>query len=257
MITIKNKLAIAKMETAGRLLSQIFEELIDIIVPGISTATIDAWIEQRISELGMISMMKGYNGYRHVSCISLNDEIVHGVPKRSRLIANGDVVKVDVCVSWKGYGADMARCFPVGSISRDALDLIAVAQEALDAGIEQACVGNRVSDISAAIQKTVERHDYGVIRVFAGHGIGKRMHEDPEILNYGRPGEGAVLRHGMTLALEPMIAQKSYDVRVDSDGWTARTADGGLAAHVEDTVLVTDRGPQILTRPHSRGAKVR
>ena len=157
-------------------------------------------------------------------------------------------MKVDVCASWQGYCADMARSFFVGDASDVAKNLVRVAQSSLDKGIEQMCIGNKLTDISAAIQREVERNGFGVVRDFAGHGIGKKMHEDPEILNYGSAGKGPVLQQGMAFALEPMITVGGYDVFVDQDDWTVKTQDGSLAAHVEDTIIVTQNGPMIITR---------
>ncbi len=247
MIHIKNKLSIQKMAQAGSLLSGILSAIEEMIRPGVSTAELDAWIEQQLQEKGLVSSVKGYMGYRHVSCISVNDEVVHGVPCAKRLLQLGDLVKIDVCASWNGYCADMARCFFVGQPSEQAKKLVDVAQQALKAGIEKARVGNKLSDISAAIQEEVEKHGFSVVRDFAGHGIGMRMHEEPEILNYGKAGKGPLLREGMTFAIEPMITAGKYQVYVTNDGWTVKTADHSLAAHVEDTIAITNAGPVILT----------
>lgn len=248
MIVVKNKQAIKKMETAGFHLFTIFNELKELIQPGIDTAAIDAFIEQRQKQLGLVPRTKGYHGYRHASCISLNDEVVHGLPASDKIVKKGDLVKVDICASWNGYCADMARCFFIGDISNKYFHLVDVAQQALNAGIEMARSGNYLSDISYAIQRVVEKNNYGIVRDFAGHGIGKNIHEEPEILNYGRPGQGPVLLPGMTLALEPMITMGHYHVYISSDGWTVKTVDKSLAAHVEDTVLITENEPKILTR---------
>ena len=251
MIHLKNKLSIQKMARAGSLLSEILDAVGHEIRPGVSTAEIDAWIEQQLQKKGLISSVKGYMGYKHVSCISVNDEVVHGVPRTNRLLHNGDLVKIDVCASWNGYCADMARSFFVGQPSEQAQKLVAVAQQALKAGIEKARVGNKLSDISAAIQAEVEKHGFGVVRDFAGHGIGMRMHEEPEILNYGKPGKGPLLQEGMTFAIEPMITAGKYPVYVTDDGWTVKTVDHSLAAHVEDTIAITHAGPIILTVKNS------
>lgn len=249
MITIKNKQAIEKMETAGQILSTILDDIKAIIRPGVSTLELDAWIEMRIGTAGLSSMSKGYRGYRHASCISVNDEVVHGIPESKKIIKEGDLVKIDVCASFKGYCADMARCYFVAAVPKQVEKLVSVAQSALDKGIAQARAGNRLSDISAAIQHEIELHGFGIVRCFAGHGIGKQMHEEPEILNYGEPGKGPVLRAGMTLALEPMITMGTDDVYVAKDGWTVKTKDKSMAAHVEDTILITNQEPKILTRP--------
>lgn len=251
MIHIKNKLSIQKMAQAGSLLSDILAGAGRLIKPGITTAEIDAWIETQLQEKGLVSSVKGYMGYRHVSCISVNDVVVHGVPRTDCVLQLGDLVKVDVCASWNGYCADMARSFFVGQPSEDAQRLVDVAHQALKKGIEQARVGNKLSDISAAIQEEVEKHGFGVVRDFAGHGIGKNMHEAPEIVNYGKPGRGPVLREGMTFAIEPMITAGKYHVYVADDGWTVKTVDHSLAAHVEDTIAITSAGPVILTGKNS------
>jgi len=248
MIIIKNKLAIQKMHNAGQLLADILDTVGSIIKPGMSTLEIDQWIEAQLKERDLVSQSKGYMGYRHSSCVSINDEVVHGVPRKDNIVKDGDLVKVDICAAWKGYCADAARCFVVGKPNGKMAELIAVAQAALDKGIAQAKPGNRISDISATIQEEVERHGFGVIRDFAGHGIGKQMHEEPEVLNYGKPGKGPVLRPGMTLAIEPMITEGSYSVYITQDGWTVKTKDKGLAAHVEDTIVITNDGARILTR---------
>jgi len=248
MITIKNKSAIRKMEQAGRLLSEIFEGMASLIRPDISTAEINAWIASQLSKKGLVSRSKGYAGYRHESCISINDEVIHGVPREEKVLKSGDLVKIDVCASWKNYCADMARQFCVGTCFIEAKNLIDVAQFALDEGIRKAKAGNHLSDISSIIQAVVEENGCGVIRDFAGHGIGKSLHEEPEVPNYGQPGKGPILRPGMTLAIEPMITAGNYNVVIDKDGWTVRSEDGSLTTHVEDTVLITEGEPKILTR---------
>ncbi|MFC1845746.1 type I methionyl aminopeptidase [Candidatus Dependentiae bacterium] len=253
MITIKNKSSLAKMEKAGRLLSEMFEELSSLISPGITTLEIDTWIEKQLRSKGLVARAKGYRGYKHVSCISVNDAVIHGVPSSELRLKSGDLVKIDVIASWKGYCADMARSFFVdGVASEDIKKFVDVAQRALNKGIKKARAGNYLSDISAAIQQEVEQHGFGIVRDFAGHGIGKYMHEDPEVPNFGKPGEGPVLRAGMVIAIEPMITMGGYEVFVMDDGWTVKTRDKSLAAHVEDTVVVTGGDPKILTRPSCR-----
>jgi methionyl aminopeptidase len=248
MITIKNKVALQKMEKAGQLLATIFADLSAQIIPGKTTLEIDRWIDDQLIKSNLESTTKGFMSYKHASCISLNDEVVHGVPKASTVLKDGDAVTVDICASWKGYCADMARVFYVGKATSALILLNEVAKQALDKGIKEAIIGNRLSDISAAIQQEVESYGFGVVRDFAGHGIGKRMHEDPEILNYGNPGRGPVLQAGMTFAIEPMITMGKYATYVTEDGWTVKTVDGSMAAHVEDTVAITEQGPKILTR---------
>ena len=249
MITVKNKPALAKMSIAGQLLAEVFDCVSEIITPGISTFEIDELVAKQLRARSLTPRALGYRGYRHVSCISINDEVIHGVPSRDKILKENDLVKVDVCASWKGYCADMARDFFVGAGVDTDRAFVRVAQLALNRGIAQAQPGNRLSDISAAIQHEVEWHGYGVVREFSGHGIGKQMHEDPEVLNFGKPGTGPVLRSGMALAIEPMITMGKYDVYVLNDGWTVKTVDKSLAAHIEDTVIITDQGPHIITRP--------
>jgi len=254
MITLKNKASIAKMEEAGQLLVEIFDALPIIMKPGMSTLDIDSWIAVELKKRNLTSKTKGYGSYQHVSCIAVNDEVVHGVPVAHKIIKLGDLVKVDICASFKGYCADMARSFIIGKASNAAIQkLIDVTQSALDKGIEKARAGNRLSDISAAIQQEIELHGFGVVRDFAGHGIGKSMHEEPEVLNFGKPGKGPILRAGMAFALEPMATMGSYEVYITDDGWTVKTVDKSLAVHVEDTVVVTDGEPRILTRKINAG----
>lgn len=253
MIPIKNKVAFRKMETAGKFLAEICLEIGSDLQVGVSTLQIDTLLSQKLLQRGLISCTKGYMGYKHSSCISLNDEVVHGVPSEKKKLASGDLVKIDICASFEGYCADMARCYFVEKEDGSGEKLVRTAQESLDAGIAQMKVGARLTDISAAIQQKVEAQGFGVVRDFAGHGIGKRMHEEPELLNYGKPGQGPLLQVGMAFAIEPMITAGSYEVYVTGDGWTVKTKDKSLAAHVEDTVFLTDNGPKILTRLEDQG----
>lgn len=249
MVPILNADSVQKMKDSGQMLAEIFEIIVPHVVVGVTTAELDSLIEREILARRMVSGSKGYMGYKYASCISLNDEVVHGIPSVKRVVKAGDVVKIDVCAAHQGYFADMARTVLLEPINKQVQEFVTVAYAALNRGIEKAVAGNRLSDISAAIQQEVERHGYGVVRDFAGHGIGKAMHENPEILNYGTPGKGPRLVQGMGLALEPMITMKGYGVFVAHDGWTAKTVDGSLAAHVEDTVIITDNGPMVITRP--------
>ncbi len=248
IVPILDDVSLTKMKTAGHLLAEILASIEAKISAGISTLELDSLIEKKLDAAKLIPGSKGYMGYRHATCISLNDEVVHGIPAANKVIQAGDVVKIDVCASYQGYFADMARTFLVPPVNPNVQRFVNVAQMALDKGIDEVVIGNKLSDISAAIQQEVERHGFGVVRDFAGHGIGKSMHEVPEILNYGSPGKGPVLRRGMGLALEPMITMKGYRVYIAPDGWTVKTVDGSLAAHVEDTVIIADNGPMIITR---------
>jgi len=251
MIVAKSRESIQKMAQAGALLAEIFEGITPLLEPGVATLDLDTWLERALEDKGLVSQSKGYMGYEHVSCISVNDEVVHGVPSEEKILQDGDVVKIDVCASWQGYCADMARTFFVGDVPEHKRSFAAIAEKALAAGVANARAGKRLSDISAAVQKEVERHGYGVVRDFAGHGIGQSMHEEPEVLNYGEPGCGPLLRPGMALAIEPMITMGHHGVHVTEDGWTVKTDDGSIAAHAEDTVVITEGEPLLLTRvPH-------
>lgn len=236
------------MRMAGQLLAQAMQSITDKIVPGVNTLELDTIFEQKMRELGLHPVCKGYAGYKHATLISINDVVVHGIPSKDNILQSGDFVKIDVVGSYEDYCADMARPFFVGEINPAAQNLALVAQQSLDAAIKKVAPGVRLSDISHTVQEIVEAAGYGVLRDFAGHGIGKMLHEDPEIPNYGKPGKGPVLQEGMTLAIEPMITEKSYKVHVLKDGWTVKTIDGGLGAHVEDTIAVTADGAEILTR---------
>jgi len=248
MITIKSQHALELMAHAGRVLAEMFVQIGEIIKPDLATIEIDSWIDSYLRRHNLLSSMRGYMGYKHVSCISLNDEVVHGVPSKQVTLKAGDLVKIDVCASYKGYCADMARAFIVSHAKPEIARFISCAQAALDAGIAQVKAGERLGSVSAAIQKEVEKNGFGVVREFAGHGIGKSMHEDPEILNYGTSGVGPIMRSGMAFAIEPMITMGDYKVYVTPDKWTVKTIDSSLAMHVEDTVIVTDQGPKIITR---------
>ncbi|HEV2917192.1 MAG TPA: type I methionyl aminopeptidase [Candidatus Babeliales bacterium] len=253
MIYIKEKKVITTMAQAGMLLAEVFTMLHSVCIEGSSTLDIDTFISNQLQKRALVSMTKGYMGYNHVSCISINDEVVHGVPNKHKKLCAGDLVKVDICASYNGYCADMARPFFVGSISKTdkRLSFVNTARVALNKGIGMAIPGNRLTDISAAIQQEIESAGYNVVRDFAGHGIGRRMHEDPEILNYGKPGCGPLLKEGMVFALEPMLTMGNYDVYIADDGWTAKTVDGSLAMHIEDTVAITHEGPRVLTNYNS------
>lgn len=248
MIKIKNKQAIAAMRTAGQRLSPIVASAGERCVPGVTTAALDAYIEQEIYAAGLSPSCKGYAGYKHVSCISVNDTVVHGIPSETIVLQEGDTVTIDVVASYKGYCVDMARTFLIGNVSSAAQKLQEITQRSLDEGLALIKPGVHLSDVSARIQKVVEAAGFGVLRDFVGHGIGKKMHEDPQVPNFGKPGEGPLLRIGMTLAIEPMVTENDYTVDVLADGWTVKTRDGGLSTHIEDTIVVTPTGCEILTR---------
>ena len=247
MIIIKNRQAISKMKDAGKRLSEVIAEAINIVAPGVTTLEVDSFIEKKLVSLKLDTRCKGYMGYKHVSCISVNDVVVHGVPS-SQIITDQDLVKIDVCASYEGYCADMARPKYLGLSSNERIiEMMDAAKSALAIGTAAAVKGNRIGDISHAIQSVIEAKQFGILRDFAGHGIGKKMHEEPEILNYGKPGTGFLIQQGMTFAIEPMITLGSEEVFIDSDKWTVRTKDKSFSTHIEDTVLVTDHGPEVLT----------
>ena len=235
------------MREAGKVTGYILNELKELIKPGISTMDIDSFVEKTVKAYGMTAAEKGYCGYPASVCTSVNEEVVHGIPSKKRILREGDIVSVDLVVEYKGYMADAARTYAVGKISPEAEHLIRTAEDAFWKGIEFAKVGYRLSDISHNIQTVVEGEGFGVIRDFVGHGIGSSMHEDPQVPNYGKAGKGPRLQAGMTLAIEPMICQGSYEIDVLLDDWTAVTVDGGLAAHYENTVVITDGEPELLT----------
>lgn len=235
------------MREAGKVCGQILRDLADIIKPGISTLEIDRFVEKTVREHGMTAAEKGYCGYPASVCVSINDEVVHGIPSKKRHLREGDIVSCDLVVEYKGYMADAARTYPVGEVSPEAMHLIETAERAFFNGIAYAKPGYRLQDISHAVQETVEGEGFGVIRDFVGHGIGSEMHEDPQIPNVGKAGKGPRLQPGMTLAIEPMITQGTWEVDVLEDDWTAVTLDGGLAAHYENTVVITDGEPELLT----------
>ncbi len=247
-IIIKNKMAIDKMRVAGNTLARLMHEIESMVQPGISTYELDDFFEKRMLQEGLMPVCKGYAGYKHATLISVNDVVVHGIPSKEIILKSGDFVKIDVVGAYKSYCADMARGFFVDEVSDTVKRLATTAQRALDAAISKIAPGVKLFDISYSIQQIVEHEGFGIVRDFAGHGIGKAIHEGPTIPNYGQAGRGIPLQVGMTLAIEPMITEKSYKIRIMPDGWTAKTIDGGLAAHVEDTIVVTATGAEVLTR---------
>ena len=247
MIIIKSRQELELMREAGKVTGYILKELEQFMKPGVATIEIDRYVEKTVKEYGMTAAEKGYCGYPASVCVSINDEVVHGIPSKKRILQDGDIVSVDLVVENKGYMADAARTYGVGTISPQAARLIETAERAFYEGIKYAKEGFRLSDVSHAIQSVVEGEGFGVIRDFVGHGIGREMHEDPQIPNFGKAGKGPRLQRGMTLAIEPMICEGDWEVDVLLDDWTAVTVDGGLAAHYENTVVITDGEPEILT----------
>jgi len=247
MISIKSEYEIQQMKKAGIIVAQILDEIASWIKPGVSTHEIDAYAEKQCQKLGALPAFKGYQGFPASICVSINDEVVHGIPSKERILGNGDIIGIDFGVSYQGWFSDSARTLAVGTISQDAEKLIQVTQDSLFKGIEQCKVGNRISDIGHAVQNYVESYGYHVVREYVGHGIGQRLHEEPLVPNYGIKGQGCLLKPGMVLAIEPMVNIGDHRVKVLNDGWTVVTVDGSWSAHFEHTVLVTLKGPEILT----------
>jgi len=252
MITIKSKRELARMRESGRITAAVMEAAAKLIRPGITTGELDRRAGRLIEDRGCVVAFLGYHGYPANICVSVNEEVVHGIGD-DRSLKEGDIVSLDIGVKYGGYYGDMAATFPVGRISPDKERLIRVTEEALRAGISRAREGNRLYDISAAIQDKAESNGYSVVRDFVGHGIGAQLHEDPQIPNFGKAGTGPLLRPGMVLALEPMLNMGSFEVEVMPDEWTVVTRDRKPSAHFEHTVAITENGPEILTQP-SRSA---
>ena len=235
------------MRDAGRLVGEVLTELAAHVAPGVTTADLDAMAEARITRAGATPAFKGYHGYPATICASINEEVIHGIPSGRRVLNEGDILSIDVGVSLNGYFGDSAVTVPVGQVSEQAAMLLRATEESLFKAIERVRPGGRISDIGNAVQKHVEAHGFSVVREFVGHGIGQRMHEEPQVPNYGEPGRGPRLAEGMVLAIEPMVNAGKASVKVLADGWTAVTKDGSLSAHFEHTVAVTADGPWILT----------
>ena len=246
-VTIKTAREIEKMREAGRLLEQVHDDLENFIRPGVSTLEIDQLGEKIIRQMGCIPNFLHYNGYPASICVSVNDEVVHGIPKANRILQDGDIVSLDAGLIYQGYHSDAARTHAVGTISKEAQQLIDVTRQSFFEGIKFAKAGNHLYEISAAIGAYAEKFGYGVVRDLVGHGIGTSLHEDPEIPNFRQRRRGLKLQAGMTLAIEPMINQGRADVEWLDEDWTVVTEDGSLSAHYENTVLITDGEPEILT----------
>jgi methionyl aminopeptidase len=246
MIIGKSKKEIEKMRAAGRLVAQVREALRHMARPGVTTLELDMAAEKMIRDAGALPTFKGYHGFPYSICASVNEQVVHGFPS-TYVLREGDIFSIDCGVTLAGYVGDTATTVPVGRVSEDRLKLISVAEECLERGIRQCWPGKYLGDIGWAVQSHAEAHGYGVVRDYVGHGIGRKMHEDPQIPNYGKPGTGIKIRSGYVFAIEPMITLGTHRTKTLQDGWTVVTLDGRPSAHVEHTVAVTEEGPEVLT----------
>jgi len=246
VIPIKSEEDLRMMRRSGKILSDVMGKVRESLRPGMTTLDVDRMSEELILKADALPAFKDYNGFPASACISVNEEVVHGIPA-SRVILEGDIVSIDLGVNYRGYFSDMAITVPAGEVSRDKQKLMEVTRDSLGLGIKQACPGNYLTDISHSIQEFVEGRGFSVVRQFVGHGIGRALHEEPEVPNFGSAGLGPLLKKGMVLAIEPMVNIGTWECRVTRNGWTAVTKDGLASAHFEHTVAVTDNGPEILT----------
>ncbi|MDO4482899.1 MAG: type I methionyl aminopeptidase [Clostridia bacterium] len=250
MISLKNPEQIRKMREAGAILYEVLQELRGQIKPGVTTAALDVFAEQLIRKHHAIPSFLHYQGYPATICASVDDAVVHGIPSHKQVLQEGQIISIDCGVQLDGWQADSAFTMGVGEISPEAAKLIEVTEQCFFDGVKQAVAGNRLGDIGHAVQQVAESHGYGVIRDLTGHGIGRNLHEDPAVFNFGEPGHGMRLRKGMTIAVEPMIAAGTWRVTQDKDGWCFRTADHSLCAHYEHTIAINEDGlPELLTYP--------
>jgi methionyl aminopeptidase len=247
MIIGKSKKEIEKMRASGRLVGQVLSHLRTLVEPGISTIEIDQVAEKMIRDAGALPTFKGYNGFPYSICASVNEQVVHGFPSGYKL-KQGDIFSIDCGVTLDGFVGDTATTVPVGEVDEQKLKLIQITEECLDRAIEQCRPGKHLGDIGWAVQQHAEANGYSVVRDYVGHGIGRRMHEDPQIPNYGKPGLGAKIKVGYVFAVEPMVNKGTHFTKVLSDGWTVVTMDGLPSAHVEHTIAITEEGPEVLTR---------
>jgi len=257
VIVLKSPREIALVRAGGRILAEAVAMLRDLVKPGVSTLEIDREVEALIRRRGARPAFKGYRGFPATVCTSINEEVVHGIPSATRRLREGDIIGLDLGAIVEGYYADAAVTLAVGEIPPEVRRLLDVTRESLDLGIAQARPGNRLGDVSHAVQRHVEAHGFSVVRAFVGHGIGRELHEEPQIPNFGEPGRGPLLKPGMVLAIEPMVTMGRPEVRILEDRWTAVTQDGSLAAHFEHTVAVTEEGPVILTVPDGGPVRAR
>jgi methionyl aminopeptidase len=248
MIVIKTTSEIAQIEENGALLAEVLDLIAEAVRPGVSTAELDRLAESAIRACGGSPSFKGYNGFPASICASINDEVVHGIPSAHRRMKEGDIVGFDLGCIVEGYYADCAFTLAIGDVPPGVQKLLDVTRESLELAIDECRPGRRLSDVSHAVQRHVETHGFAVVRAFVGHGIGRALHEDPQVPNFGEPGRGPQLKPGMVLAIEPMVTMGTWEVRILDDGWTAVTCDGSLSAHFEHTIAVTENGPDVLTR---------
>jgi methionyl aminopeptidase len=246
MVIRKSRAEIEKMRRSGLIVAGTLSKLRQMVAPGITTRELDVVAESTIRAAGAIPTFKGYRGFPASICASVNDEVVHGIPSDRRL-KEGDIIKLDCGATLDGYVGDAAISVAVGEVSPEVARLLAVTRESLLKAIEKMVAGNRLYDVSYAVQQHVEERGFSIVRDFCGHGIGQRMHEDPQVPNYGRPGTGPVLKEGWVLAIEPMVNEGSFEVKILSDGWTVKTRDGKASSHFEHTIAVTEDGPRVLT----------
>ncbi|KUG22740.1 methionine aminopeptidase [hydrocarbon metagenome] len=247
MVILRLPDEIEKARKSNRIVAEVLNRLREKIKPGVKTKELDKLAAEIAEKRGAKPAFKGYNGYPYALCVSINEVVVHGMPSE-RILDEGDIVGLDFGVYYQGFFGDAAITLPLGKVADKALRLMRVTEESLYAGIAQAKVGNRLGDISAAVQDTVEAASYSVVRDFVGHGIGKSLHEEPQIPNFGKKGRGIELKSGMLLAIEPMVNEGDYKVQVLPDGWTVVTKDGSLSAHFEHSIAITDNGPEILSK---------
>jgi methionyl aminopeptidase len=255
VIELKSVREVGLMRQAGHILADVMDRLRVGVKPGMSTLEIDEDVEEFIRDRGAKPAFKGYRGFPATVCISINEEVVHGIPSAQRRVKEGDIVGLDLGCIVEGYYADCAFTLAIGEVPPRVQQLLDVTRESLELGIKECRPGRRLSDVSHAIQQHVESHRFSVVRAFVGHGIGRALHEEPQVPNFGDPGRGPQLRPGMVLALEPMVTMGSWEVRILDDGWTAVTKDGSLAAHFEHTIAITETGPEVLTGKNGGAAR--
>ena len=251
MIVLKSPREIELMRRGGHILADVMEHLKAVVRPGITTLEIDEEVEEFITSRGAAPAFKGYRGFPATVCVSINEEVVHGIPSAQRRLKDGDIVGLDLGCIVEGYYADCAFTMSLGEIAPAVQRLLDVTRDSLELAIDECQPGRRLSDVSHAVQRHVEAHGLAVVRAFVGHGIGRALHEEPQVPNFGEPGRGPQLKPGMVLAIEPMVTMGSWEIRILDDGWTAVTKDGSLAAHFEHTIAIREHGPDVLTRKGS------